>query len=461
MADDVDLWEHIRYDDTVPMSVDEEELAAALAAGGSGAVDDFLADMVAVAEAEKAAAGATGAADSPAAALAGLGSPGRRGRLRRLLVRRRRPMPSNRVLDGGARAPVQHPVRPEAAEREVVEPVQLLVEPEVDDEVDDEVEVPEDPVLAELEAEIAAEEAGDDVDDEPELVPVVDLDSRRTPEPVEGADAAPDPDPDPDSEPEGAVVSRESVVLTDRMRARRIAVRRDEGRRRLRRLAWGLGGVTLLVNGAAIAHTPFVDVDRIEVTTGPNTPAAAVQAASGIDRGDAMLTLDESGAEAKIERLSWVADADVQREWPSTVRIVVHERAPAAILQSPLPGQPLGLADAEGRVLQIGGPVPFGLVTVTGVPAVMHQGEPVPPTVRDALRLAVTAPVVVPGAVTAVSLDLEATLTSGGVVRFGSLRDLDEKLVALATVLARVDTSCLGVLDLKVPGSPTVSRRPC
>jgi hypothetical protein len=60
-----------------------------------------------------------------------------------------------------------------------------------------------------------------------------------------------------------------------------------------------------------------------------------------------------------------------------------------------------------------------------------------------------------------VSTDLEVTLTSGVLVRFGALDDLDEKLVAVATALARVDMRCADVLDVKVPGSPTVSRRAC
>jgi hypothetical protein len=91
----------------------------------------------------------------------------------------------------------------------------------------------------------------------------------------------------------------------------------------------------------------------------------------------------------------------------------------------------------------------------------MREGDRVPAGVRDALRIAVVAPVQVPGAITAVSVKLEAALTRGGVVTFGSVDELDEKLVAVATVLARVDMRCLRILDVKVPGSPTVSRQPC
>ena len=424
MADDVDLWEHIRYDDTAKMAIDEADLAAALAAAKpprdphDQSVDELLAEIEAFAvsepepepEPEPAAevapepAEPAAVADDPAAALAAIHA-APRGRWRRRFGRRPGPVdPPEEVVEPGT---------PPPADVEVVEP-------ETDADADD-----TDPgALISQIGERKAREAEDD------------------------------------DSGEGAVVDA-AVVFHDRMRERRIAVRRDEGLRRLRRLAWVLGGLVLLVDGAALAHTSLADVDHVVVQGGAQTSAGAIRAASGIHTHDALLTLDEQGAERSIEELSWVAGADVQRRWPDTVRITVTERTPAAVLQSAAPGLPLALVDASGRVLQIGGAVPPGLVTVTDVPPVMREGAELPEKARAALRIALAAPQRAPGAITTVSTRLEGTLIGGGVVRFGSLDHLDEKLVALATVLARVDTSCLGVLDVKVPGSPTVSRRPC
>jgi hypothetical protein len=44
------------------------------------------------------------------------------------------------------------------------------------------------------------------------------------------------------------------------------------------------------------------------------------------------------------------------------------------------------------------------------------------------------------------------------VVRFGSVDDLDTKLMALATVLARVDLECLDSLNLAVADHPALTR---
>lgn len=247
-------------------------------------------------------------------------------------------------------------------------------------------------------------------------------------------------------------------LLHPRMRRRRIAIRRLEGRRRLRRLTWVLGGLAVLVDGTALAHTGFVDVDRFEIAGAMATSEAAIRGASGIDEGDALLTLDEGAAEQRIEALPWVDEADVVKQWPGTVRVTVTERVPAAVVQlSEQVGAPLALVDATGRVLDIGAQLP-GVIMVTGAPPGLAEGQEVPGAVRDALDVALAADARLPGAVTAVSTDLDAALAGGGVVRFGSLDDIDDKIVALATVLSGVDLQCLAVLNLAVADHPALTR---
>ena len=398
---DVDLWEHVRYDDTVRMTIDEDEVAAALALAASSK------PPASTSAASKSSVSAASKSKSPTSAAA-----------------------DSQSVD------------------DLLAEIEALAD---DDETDDDAEPPE-----------PSADATDDGDGEDDADAPDDAGSAvvrlltAAPPPSDGEG----PGDDGEGSGDGPGEDGDALALHPRMRDRRIAVLRDEGRRRLRRLAWGIAGLTLVVDGAALAHTPFADVDHIVVEGSTKNGDSTIRWASGIEETDALLTLDEHGAEASIERLSWVATADVKREWPSTVRIVVHERVPAAVLQS-APGLPLAVVDAEGRVLQIGGSVPPGLVTITGVPRKMREGRPLPASARDALTLALAAPALVPGAVTTVSQTLEATLTSGGVVRFGSIDDLDEKLATFAAVLARVDTSCLGVLDVKVPGSATVSRGPC
>jgi cell division protein FtsQ len=395
MADDVDLWEHLRHDDTEPMSVDPDDqsvdaLLAELEAFANEPADPG--DPEAVTDPEPAPERGAGSAPRSRA-----GSPHRR----RTWLRRRRPAPEAEVAD-------------------------VVEEPEPE---------PEEPPVPAPEA----HDAGD-------MAPVISIGRK-----------AEDDDTEADTGDDSAAVA----VVHDRMRARRIAVRREEGLRRLHRLAWGLGVVTALVVAAALGQTPLFDVDRIEIhDAGGQVTPSSIRWASGVHQGDALLTMDEHGAERAIEALPWVAEADVRREWPNTVRISVTERTPAAVLFSG-PGLPRAAVDAAGRVLQIGDPLPPGLVTITGMPATLREGEQLPAVGRDALELALAASIQVPGAVRSVTPGLEAELAAGGVARFGSLDQLDEKLQSLATVLARVDMTCADVLDVKVPGTATVSRRSC
>lgn len=242
----------------------------------------------------------------------------------------------------------------------------------------------------------------------------------------------------------------------------RLAQRRDEiateteHRRTLRRI-WVLAPVALVVNGLALVHSPLLDVDRVVAVASEHVSAASIAAASDIDTGDPLVTLDDEAVEADIERLAWVADAEVVRRWDGTVEMSVRERQPAALVQT-REDLPQAIVDQEGRVLDLGASGPPGLVLVTGVGDGLAEGEVVPARARDALRIALDAPRRVPGAVVSVSTDLEAQLTGGGVVRFGSAVALDEKMVALATVLAQVDMTNIAVLDLGVPDNPTVTR---
>jgi cell division protein FtsQ len=251
------------------------------------------------------------------------------------------------------------------------------------------------------------------------------------------------------------------VVVDPRMRSRRIEVQRDAGRRRLRRVLTVVGTLTALATAYAITRSPLLDVDHVRVTGGEHTDAEAVAVTSGIGHGAAMVGLDTAAVARRVEALPWVRTARVEHRWPGTIRIAITERTPAAIL--PIDDTHTALVDATGRVLSIvdtgtGTPLPPGLPTLAGVRGQPAAGDTLSARARDALAVAHAAGEALPGTITEVSTDLDATLISGGRVRFGSADDLDDKIVALETVLTGVDVACLEVLDVRVPGSPVLTR---
>ena len=263
------------------------------------------------------------------------------------------------------------------------------------------------------------------------------------------------------------------IVVDPRMRSRRIEVQRETGRRRLRRVAAVTATVATLLVAYGATRTPLLDVDHVRVETagqpgesgdaGGHTAPAVVAVASGIGLGEPMTAVDTGAAARRIEALPWVDEARVQRSWPGTIRIEVTERTPVAVVD--VTDTRSALVDATGRVLAMGtaadivGAVPpGGVVTLTGVRGRVAEGESLRRDAREALAVVDALREALPGTVTGVSTDLDATLGRGGVVRFGTAEDLGEKVVAIETVLADVDTECLDVLDVRVPRSPVLTR---
>src|SRR5205807_544626 len=140
-----------------------------------------------------------------------------------------------------------------------------------------------------------------------------------------------------------------------RIRDRRIAVRRDEGRRRLRLLLAVLTLSAAILLGWAATRSPLLNVDHVRLVGAQHTDLEQVLAATGLRRGAAMIDLDESHLAAKVAGLPWVAAARVHRSWPGSVTIAVTERAPVAAVPAAAGGW--ALVDDTGRVLAVD-PVP-------------------------------------------------------------------------------------------------------
>src|SRR5262245_25724058 len=246
------------------------------------------------------------------------------------------------------------------------------------------------------------------------------------------------------------------------MRSRRIGVLRDAGRRRLRRATLVLAVVAGGVGSLAAARSPVLDVDHVAVSRAHRTDVAAGVRAAGIWGGDSMVGVGPGAAGRRVGRLPWIGRVRVVRAWPATVKIEVSERKPAAMIQ--VTEARVALVDDGGRVLSIepsgseAEPADGGPVTLTGVDGRVAEGERLPPDARAALAVALAARERLPGVVASVSTELDAALVEGGVVRFGSAERIEDKLTAVQTVLGQVDTGCLETLDVRVPGSPALTR---
>ena len=245
-----------------------------------------------------------------------------------------------------------------------------------------------------------------------------------------------------------------------RIRQRRVEVKRDEGRRRLRILVSAAGAIGLGALSYGVTRSPLFDVDTVRVRGATHTVPEQVIAAAGLDHDKAMTDVDEARIAARIEALPWVERATVARSWPGTVEVTLLERTPVAAVS--VGTDAWALVDTTGRVLsqEPGVPAELTRVEVSGV--TVAPGADVPADLRAAVRVVEALPEALVGRVPVVVINPDATLElrlDGKVpVQFGAATAVRQKLTALTTLVQKADLGRVRVIDVRVPTAPVLTR---
>lgn len=247
------------------------------------------------------------------------------------------------------------------------------------------------------------------------------------------------------------------VIIPERLRRRRVEVRRDEGRRRLRRLVAFGALALLLVTGWVLLRSPLLAVGQVTVSGSTHVDRAQVARASGIDEGVAMMDVSPGRAESRLESLPWISHATVSREWPNRVRIELVDRTPVAQVPS---GSAFAFVDADGRVLQT------GVGRTDALPLLEGRHATAPGTrmasIGPLLKTAAALPADYHRHVRGIAYTREGTvalkLQDDGVVTLGRSDDFAAKFAALTAVIDHLGPLRGGcTLDVSVPTSPTLT----
>jgi cell division protein FtsQ len=252
-----------------------------------------------------------------------------------------------------------------------------------------------------------------------------------------------------------------TTAVDPRIRARRISVARDAGRRRLRRLVVVVAVVAVASAGLALTWTPLLDVEVLEVQGAERTPVEAVAEAADLEPGDPLVWLDPEDVEQAVLALPWVDDAVVRRAWSGTVTIEITERVPAAALARTEGGWLV--ADGDGRVLAVVDEAPPDLPVADGLSVSGRPGDTVAETALGPLEVAAAMPPALramAATVQGAGADLEVALRDGGVIVLGGSDDAGTKLAAASAVLATVAPGCVERLDVGLPAAPALVRVP-
>ncbi|MXW95191.1 MAG: FtsQ-type POTRA domain-containing protein [Acidimicrobiaceae bacterium] len=271
-----------------------------------------------------------------------------------------------------------------------------------------------------------------------------------------------------------------AVTVDPRMKARRVAVLRAEGRRRLRILLVALGVALAAAAAWGVSLTPLLDVDRMAVSGADPAERAEIIESAQLSVGTPMVFLDVDDAQRSIAALPWVRSARVWRDWPATVRIAVERRVPAAVV--PARGGRTALVDAHGYAIgwgpgpagpdaQAGDADPAGGSPVAGLP---HVSVPFSGRLGD-IHTSADGPLAVVAAmpddlrawVETVTLEqgqnrMGLELIGGATAVLGDPVLIDAKVSALRAVLAAADLACITTIDVTMPDLATVTRHhPC
>jgi cell division protein FtsQ len=173
---------------------------------------------------------------------------------------------------------------------------------------------------------------------------------------------------------------------TDRPKRWKLLLRRQ--RRRFRATAWLLGvgaivAVLVALGANAVRRLDMASlrerlgsstaqaglrVNQVLIEGRATTPEPLLRAALGISVGSPILGFSVEAAKARIESLSWVQNASVERRLPDTILVVLKERRPFAVWQNQ--GR-FTLIDRDGQ------PVPDqDVAAFSSLPLVVGVGAP-------------------------------------------------------------------------------------
>lgn len=226
----------------------------------------------------------------------------------------------------------------------------------------------------------------------------------------------------------------------------------DKRQRRVRPrwLKWlwvALVFVVVVGLGAGAYFSPVLSVRTVEISAPPSVPEPQVRPLVQIPEGLPLLQVDTAAVAARIAALPKVAAVRVQRQFPSTLRVVVEERVPVAFYDAP---DGTRIIDKEAVTFALEPPPP-------GLPRIVVDAPaPGNPAAMAALAVLASLDAELAGQVAEISApspeDIRFTMLDGRSVVWGGSSDTARKSRVLEVLLTEPGE----VYDVSSPDLPTI-----
>ena len=247
-----------------------------------------------------------------------------------------------------------------------------------------------------------------------------------------------------------------------RISARRSEVSRQQGRRRVRMVGAVVVAALLAFGAWSLLHSFLFSARAVTVVGAAHETTAQIEAAAGLSGHPPLLDVNATSAERGLDSLPWVKASLVTVHWPDGVRVQVVEQVPTRVM--PLAAGQWAELAASGKVLAVVATRPPGLMEVTGPQPPGKPGAVLGGSDRLALEVASTLPASFRAQVTAVNVIpaasgawVQLTMTTPILVNIGNATQLRAKYEDVTTMLANVTLHNGDVIDVSVPGAPTVT----
>ena len=213
-------------------------------------------------------------------------------------------------------------------------------------------------------------------------------------------------------------------------------------------------GVVIIALAYLLGWSSIFSVKKVEITGAPTAAVLAnIEMKSQIEVGQQLARVNPQSAARKIEKLSWVKDVAISRNWLSgAVAIEINPRQPLAFFNSDqVPGQTI---DEEGQLFSLPGYTnpDLALISAKSPDSALKANE-LFTALPENFRKNITSML----ATSSNTFTLNSTLEGRDIrIRWGDSQDMALKISVINSLLKLPENKKIKLIDVVAPYAPIV-----